>query len=276
MNPNRLWDLIHLLLAGAAGIAGAVQLSSGNLRPETFLLLTLAWTAFLSFYFRERAAPDASARSLKIVFLGIVLLPLLAAGSLVRSKYESDAGRGGADIYVHGGSDVRGGVDHFKALLKEQPLSAVIWYQLGEAYRRERLDDEAIASYGNAIALRGDFSEAYTRRGTIYVEKKGEVRKGMDDFDFAIRYSPRNAEAHYHRGNAFILTDDPDRAIQDYTKAIGLKPDYAEAYASRSLAYLTLGNRDAALSDHQKALTLATDPSLREEIMKGLHDAMTM
>ncbi|MBI3802694.1 MAG: tetratricopeptide repeat protein [Nitrospirae bacterium] len=270
MNRKTTWDFIALLLALVGGLYGTLRLFSGAVQTETFVLLALAWTFLASIYFRETAPQKNPTR--KIVFLSLLLLPILIVSGFVRSGRPSiDRRPVGTPI-----SSLEGEVDDFREALKREPLSAITWYSLGDAYRKRQEDEAAIASYGNAIALKEDFAEAYNRRGMIYVEKKGEVRKGIDDFDRAIQHNTNYAEAYYNRGNAFVLIDDPDRAILDYSRALDLKPNYAEAYASRSLAYMGKGDKEAALSDYQKALKLATDPSLRKEIMKGLHDAMTM
>ena len=81
------------------------------------------------------------------------------------------------------------------------------------------------------------------------------------DLDHVIKLSPKNAYAHYNKGNAYMLQTDYTSAISSYSTAIQLKPDFAEAYYNRGLLYLRLGNKNLGVADLSKAGELGMLPS---------------
>ncbi len=84
--------------------------------------------------------------------------------------------------------------------------------------------DDAIARYGEAIALDPDFAVAYALRGYAY-----------------------------NNNGAF------DRAIADFTKAITLNSELSLAYKDRGYAHEKMGAKEQAIADFRKALEI--DPT---------------
>jgi tetratricopeptide (TPR) repeat protein len=71
-----------------------------------------------------------------------------------------------------------------------------------------------------------------------------------------IERNPKDAVAHYHRGEAYELKGEIDRAISDYTKAIVADPNYAPAYEHRGRAYVSKGDYVRAVDDVTRASEL--------------------
>ena len=83
----------------------------------------------------------------------------------------------------------------------------------------------------------------------------------MSDLDQVIKLSPKNAYAHYNKGNVYMLQGDITSAISSYTNALQIKPDLAEAYYNRGLMYLRMGNKSLGVADLSKAGELGVLPS---------------
>jgi tetratricopeptide (TPR) repeat protein len=156
--------------------------------------------------------------------------------------------------------------------------------------------DARIAACGKVLEHggRGNRAQAYYVRGVAYVGK-GEFDPAINDFDEAIRLSPRDGSGWEARAYAYYQKGDYDRAIQDgimstafntklanayyvlgmaysgkgnYAKAIGefgeairVDPNLAVAYVGRGLAYERKGDADRAKADFQSALTRPANKS---------------
>src|ERR1700722_2423412 len=100
-----------------------------------------------------------------------------------------------------------------------------------EAYRRKDWDS-AISCFSEAIRLRPENAELYSKRATAY-RWTGEFGKAIADLTEAIRLSPEDATMFYYRGIYYGMKNDFDQASSDFEAAIRLKPDYANEIMGR-------------------------------------------
>jgi len=119
-------------------------------------------------------------------------------------------------------------------------------------------DEQAIADYDQAIALKPDDAVAYNNRGAAYADK-GDLAHAIADYEQAITRKPNFAVAYNNRGLAYADKGDLDHAIADYDQAIALKPDFAWAYVNRGAAYDDKGDLDRAIADFSQAIALKPD-----------------
>jgi len=139
-----------------------------------------------------------------------------------------------------------------------KPDYALAYYNRGIAYRQKGDLDHAIADYDQAIALEPDDADAYNNRGVAY-DYKGDLDHAIADYDQAIALKPDFAVAYRNRGIAYADKGDLDHAIADYDQAIALKPDYADAYSHRGAAYASKGDVARAIADDDQAIALKPD-----------------
>ncbi len=118
--------------------------------------------------------------------------------------------------------------------------------------------DEALADLDAAISLNPDFVEAFNNRGNI-LKDMDRLDAALADYDRTIALRPDNADAFNNRGNAHKLLGQDDQALADYQKAIALKPDYAEAFYNYGTTLYDLGRFDAALPQLERAIALRPD-----------------
>lgn len=66
--------------------------------------------------------------------------------------------------------------------------------------------DEAIAQASQTVELNPKFSDAYHRRGAIYLEWR-QFEQAVSDFDKAVKLNPKDPEAYLNRGNTYADFD---------------------------------------------------------------------
>jgi tetratricopeptide (TPR) repeat protein len=120
------------------------------------------------------------------------------------------------------------------------PTQSVIWANLAEAQarmgqsktgdERSQLNDQAIASYRQAIALKPDDATFYNNRGLILV-RMGKIEEGKAELLKAAQTDPVNSGTYYYNlGATMINTGNTEAAVEAFQQAIAAKPDHAEAH----------------------------------------------
>ncbi len=162
------------------------------------------------------------------------------------------------------------------------------YFQLGDGVA-------AVQDFSTAVAQNPTFARGYYNRGFTYkkfpaaaadrVSKDSVIegmalqhRKMMNDFNLAIKYNPKFADAYIERGlmrstSTGINVDGLDAetiaqlnlALADFQQAVKLNPKSAEAFNGRASCYDQLGKKDLALADYNKAIEL--DPELATAYM---------
>src|SRR5262249_32951759 len=97
-------------------------------------------------------------------------------------------------------------------------------------------------------------AQAYYKRGIAYLSKRDKGR-AIEDFTKAIEIDPKHDKAYNSRGVAYGgWAADINREIEDYTKAIEINPKNEVAFLNRGKAYLGVGKYDLAFADYAKAI----------------------
>jgi tetratricopeptide (TPR) repeat protein len=105
---------------------------------------------------------------------------------------------------------------------------------------------------------KGDkLAEVFNHRGVAY-RLKGDHDRAIADYAQAIRLNAKFAAAYNNRGVAYDHKGDYDRAIADYDQAIKLKPS-AEIHFNRGNAYLGKTQYASAIDDFNQAIKLKAD-----------------
>jgi tetratricopeptide (TPR) repeat protein len=115
--------------------------------------------------------------------------------------------------------------------------------------------EQALASYGKAVAQDPQYGPEYNSRGVVYFEM-GQFDKAVKEYSEALRLNPKQTWPFENRGTAYLKLKDYDKAIADFTKALELKPTRAELYNLRGLAHRQKGDITAALDDYGNAIKL--------------------
>jgi tetratricopeptide (TPR) repeat protein len=89
---------------------------------------------------------------------------------------------------------------------------------------------------------------------TKYKEKKFD--KALGEFDSAIKVDPKNAEAYFWRGRAFIRVNRYEDATADFEMAVKLNPAYVDAYNNLGWLYGRAGKYRESITCLTKAIEL--------------------
>jgi tetratricopeptide (TPR) repeat protein len=167
--------------------------------------------------------------------------------------------------------------DFDKALQLKGPGFFEIYGDRAESYLKKKDYDKAIADYSIFIErikrTRQVIPEVYDNRGQAYLAKyqteKQDNKANLDDVKLALadfeEYISEAAsknppsdptDAYLSRGDAYLITDDYDKAISNFGLYLNKNTTDAYAYGRRGVAYEKSKNMDAALADFQKALAI--------------------
>ncbi len=133
-------------------------------------------------------------------------------------------------------------------------LTAHAWFSIG-GLLLNRIPEDALLAYDNAINLKPDNAIFYNNRGATKSLLE-QYESAISDFDEAIHLNPEYMEAYYNRGRAKDVLNNHEEAISDYNEALHLKPDYAEAYNYRGIAKCALEQHEAAITDFNEGIRL--------------------
>ena len=144
---------------------------------------------------------------------------------------------------------------------------------------QQKLYNEAIAHYTDAIIINPKWIEAYFNRGRAYLlqresfnhthpnqrsnfEEVDVLGRAIKDFEKTIELVALHAGAYCNRGRAHHLYFQEESfryAIRDYSKAIDLNPDIPNAYCNRGEVRLHLGEWEDAKDDFISAEAMGID-----------------
>lgn len=235
-----------------------------------------------------------------------------AAEGLYRKVLEQDPGQFVAihqlGVIRNQRGDYEGAVQAFSEALPRFPKSALLHFNLGNAYAHLARYDEAYSHYqyslvlnsqnpqallNAAVALRnlGRQDEALHRlekllgRQELLAEallNKGIVlldlyryEEARVTFDHLLRLEPLNLGALMNRGNALVGLGRAEEALASFEAALALDPDAVEGRVNRGNAFLDLERFEEALGDYDRALNaqprLAAAWNNRSVALRGLH-----
>jgi tetratricopeptide (TPR) repeat protein len=152
----------------------------------------------------------------------------------------------------------------YELAIRYNPQSFRAHNEIGVICMNEERDyDRAIREFRQAIAINGQFDQAYDNLGVAY-DHKGNLREAVAQHKKAIAINPYNAKTYNNMGNAFNKMGRFDEAIGAYKKALRLNPDYKAAYNNIAVVYYK--KRDYQNARHYWTRALRVDPGFKTAI----------
>jgi tetratricopeptide (TPR) repeat protein len=123
--------------------------------------------------------------------------------------------------------------------------------------------DSALADVGRATQQKSLQSIVRLTRGIVAV-KRGNYDQAVSDLSWAIDHIPDDTMAHCHRGYAFMVKSEVDRALADFDHAIKQRGDLIEPWfvVCRGECRAAMGKFDSAISDFTAAIKRDPDRSV--------------
>jgi tetratricopeptide (TPR) repeat protein len=158
--------------------------------------------------------------------------------------------------------------DRIKActLITESPQEsarnrAIAYNNRGNAKRRNKDAQGAIADYAEAITLDPAYVNATINRGISY-EDLGDLDRALADYELAIKLGPKDGYAYSKRADISFRRGQFDQAVADYDRAIQLKTAFPlAAYRGRAAARREQGDLERAIADYTAAIAISPNSS---------------
>lgn len=135
-------------------------------------------------------------------------------------------------------------------------LSAIVITCSFLTYKRNRIWENEIVLWSDAINKSPGKVRPYNNRGTVYSDQ-GEYDKAIIDFSRAIELNRNSADGYYNRGLAYQRKGEYGKAVCDYTRAVMINPKYLKAHINRGLVYSTNKEYEKAAFDFKRAMEIA-------------------
>ena len=113
---------------------------------------------------------------------------------------------------------------------------------------------ESIRRFTNGLTV----SDLLTSRGWLRREQN-DFQGALNDFNNAIRRTPRHAIAYNNRGVVYGCLGDRNKAMSDYNMATQIDPDLVYPYTNRGEIYFELGLYDMAMAEFSQSLRIMPD-----------------
>ena len=154
---------------------------------------------------------------------------------------------------VHSATESIKNIQKSKSSEKQPAMIADDYLKLGEKQFSEGQYNQALANFEKAIALNSGLSEAWFKRGNVFV-KLQRYPDALAAYDRAIAINSDRFEYWFNRGNVFVRLQRYSEALASYDKALSLKPDYVEIWLNRGILLRKLQRYNEALASYQQAL----------------------
>ena len=141
--------------------------------------------------------------------------------------------------------DVEGAITKYEQATKLDPTNHQIFFKLAMAYRKKEDWDKAASTLSRATQLAPKYANYWFQRGyalEMQAKKKTiSYEESKEPYQKCIENDPNFAECYAELGNAFLWTDDEQKALDNYTKAIEHNPNEISYYAELADLYIRLG-----------------------------------
>ena len=169
-------------------------------------------------------------------------------------------------------------VRHYRLAVEAEPDYAAMRVNLGTALERVGDARGALAEYDAALALDPGLWEAWYGRGDL-LERGGRDAEAIASFRSAIRENPTFVAAHLRLGNALRRTDRLEEALTHYRRVIDLRPGDPGARFGEAMALVRLGRYAEARDRLEEALRVLPDqpmfaPALARVLSAAPDDAV--
>ncbi|MDR3456775.1 MAG: tetratricopeptide repeat protein [Verrucomicrobiae bacterium] len=112
--------------------------------------------------------------------------------------------------------------------------------------------------WAHTLAVTTDNSVAHYNLGNDLLER-GQIKEAIEQYDWAVRINPQDADAHNNLGSAFLQQARYADAAVHLQKALALNPADTDAYVNLGNLYFQQGQVNEAITNYQQALQINPD-----------------
>lgn len=137
--------------------------------------------------------------------------------------------------------NVEGAINKYDQATRLDPTNHRIFFKLAMAYRKKEDWDKVASTLARATSLAPKFANYWLERGFALEQQARKKTVPWDEskepFQKCIEADPNMAGCYEELGNAFLWTDDEQKALENYTKAIEHDPTEIGYYAALADLY---------------------------------------
>lgn len=163
---------------------------------------------------------------------------------------------------------------HFQAAAKINPRDPMSHSNIGTYLQEHGQTEEAVAQYKIAVALTshpGLLASTYANMGSAYRDL-GDDGKALQSYGQALRLNPNQSNAFFGLGVLLEKQGKLNDAIFDYSRAVELTPT-AQGYVRLGHALQRAGQRQEAVAAYRAALTISPDWKEAQDAINSVNGA---
>ncbi|MFB3126248.1 MAG: tetratricopeptide repeat protein, partial [Candidatus Acidiferrales bacterium] len=158
-----------------------------------------------------------------------------------------------------------------KELLAQHPDEEDAYSVLGSAYARLGQDDKSLEAFRRGV-------EALPNSGPLHnfygysLMAEGRYAEALRELETYARLKPEEANPHDSLGEAYLITGQPEKALDRYARALEVDASFSFSHRGRAWAYAMLGRYDQALGENaeeEKKLTRTQLPLTETYLIKA-------
>jgi tetratricopeptide (TPR) repeat protein/SAM-dependent methyltransferase len=184
---------------------------------------------------------------------------LADASSRYRQVLESDPDHAGALYHLAVIGCQQGefdrGIELARRSLASDPRQPRAHNLLGMALGRLGRQQEALASFDDALLLQPDFADAHGNRASALMEL-GRAAEAVASYERALALQADSVGDWLNLGSALHQLGRHDDAIASYERALALRPEFVDAHFNRGNVLAHLARYEEALAGYDRVLTL--------------------
>jgi tetratricopeptide (TPR) repeat protein len=147
------------------------------------------------------------------------------------------------------------GIELVRRSLASDPRQPRAHNLLGMALGRLGRQQEALASFDDALLLQPDFADAHGNRASALMEL-GRAAEAVESYERALALQADSVGDWLNLGSALHQLGRHDDAIASYERALALRPEFVEAHFNRGNVLAHLARYEEALAGYDRTLSL--------------------
>ncbi|HTM25406.1 MAG TPA: sulfatase-like hydrolase/transferase [Vicinamibacterales bacterium] len=210
--------------------------------------------------------PDAKARLAALGYVGSFVATVGDEGSRANLSDPKDKVHlfneiGEARELARDENQIAAAMSMLDKVLKEDPKVIDAWFTLGNMSARLGRDEQAVAYFKRALALKADDEEAVVNLAHAY-RKLGRDDDALVGFRRFLELDPKSAQVHYEIAQILIDRSEFAGATAELQRALALEPKMAAARNALGVVALNQGDLSGAEGEIRRALELKPDVRL--------------
>jgi Flp pilus assembly protein TadD len=169
--------------------------------------------------------------------------------------------------------DVDGAIAAYEQVLAQAPDLPQVHHNLGLAYKRKEMWDQAGVEFRKAAELDPDFAEPHGALA-VMLANAGQRDQAIVELEQAVELAPDNIEYLYNLAVLYKDSGQPRKAEEAFLVLEEMDPDNAEIQYHLGTTLLALGKMDEAIARLQKYVEIAPDDTPNKASAQAMIDAL--